>query len=288
MSEQHVDTVRDPGIWAGETMQLAPGIEIPSIGLGTWPLLGAEAADSVARGIKNGYRHIDTAEKYGNEEAVGEGIRRSGVARDQLWLTSKLSLPGHSRAGALDSYERSLEKLRVDYLDLFLIHWPNPQLGRFVEACQVLAELVAAGRLRAWGVSNFKPAHLDRVAAAGLLPALNQIQVDPLHLQRSLLRENAARGIATAAYSPLGRAGEFLSHPTITTAALTHGKSPAQVVLRWHLDSGRIAVPKSASDQRQRENLDIFDFTLSAAEISAIDALDTGDGPRLDSDHFGH
>lgn len=270
------------------SVRIAPGIDIPSIGLGTWPLVGEQAADSVARGIANGYRHIDTAEKYGNEDAIGEGIRRSGIARDDLWITSKLSLEGHSTAGARQSHERALERLRVDYLDLFLIHWPNPQLDRFVEACQSLDEMVAQGRLRAWGVSNFKSAHLDRVAAAGLRPAVNQIQVDPLHLQRGLLEENASRGIATAAYSPLGRAGDFLAHPAITAPATAYGKTPAQVVLRWHLDSGRIAIPKSASDERQRENIDIFDFVLTAAERSAIDALDTGAGPRLDSDAFGH
>jgi 2,5-diketo-D-gluconate reductase A len=269
-------------------LEIAPGVRAPMLGLGTWPLLGEEAADAVARGIANGYRHIDTAEKYGNEEAVGEGIRRSGIAREQLWVTSKLSLPGHSRDGAVTSYDAALKRMGLDYLDLFLVHWPNPQLGGYVEASRGLQELVDAGRLRAWGVSNFKAAHLDEVLTAGLKPAINQIQVDPQHRQRPLLEANAARGIATAAYSPLGRAGDFLTDPAITGLAAAHGKTPAQIVLRWHLDAGRLAVPKSASDDRQRENLEVFDFALTDAERAGIDALDTGAGPRLDSDDYGH
>ncbi|MBV1777773.1 aldo/keto reductase [Paeniglutamicibacter sp. ABSL32-1] len=269
-------------------LEIAPGVCTPMLGLGTWPLVGEEAADSVARGIANGYRHIDTAEKYGNEDAIGEGIRRSGIARDDLWVTSKLSLPGHSRAGAIHSYDAALGRMGLECLDLYLIHWPNPQLGGYVEACRGLQDLVDAGRLRAWGVSNFKATHLDEVLAAGLKPAVNQIQVDPQHPQSSLLEANAARGIATGAYSPLGRAGEFLSDPAITGPATAHAKTPAQIVLRWHLDAGRLAVPKSASDARQRENLDVFDFTLTAAERAGIDALDTGAGPRLDSDAYGH
>ena len=271
-----------------ELLELAPGVMAPAIGLGTWPLLGQEAADCVARGISNGYRHIDTAEKYGNEEAVAEGIQRSGIARDQLWITSKLSLPGHSRTGAVQSYDEALARMKLDYLDLFLVHWPNPAVDGYVDACQGLQDLVDAGRLRAWGVSNFNADHLDKVLAVGLKPAINQIQVDPQHLQQGLLAANAARDIVTGAYSPLGRAGEFLADPAIGDAAQRHAKTPAQIVLRWHLDSGRIATPKSASDARQRENLEVFDFRLSATELAAIDALDTGAGPRLDPESYGH
>lgn len=270
------------------SLDLASGTRIPMIGLGTWPLVGEEAADAVARGIANGYRHVDTAEKYGNEDAVGAGIRGSGVDRGALWVTSKLSVSGHSRTAARDAYGQALERLGLEYLDLFLVHWPNPQLDRYVETCAGLQDLVDEGLLRSWGVSNFKPAHLDAVVRAGLKPALNQIQVDPHHLQRSLLAHNESLGIATAAYSPLGRAGDFLSHPAIVEPAAAYGKTPAQVVLRWHLDSGRVAVPKSASDDRQLENLDVFDFSLTASERAAIDALDTGSGPRLDADSYGH
>lgn len=269
-------------------LEIAPGAAVPMIGLGTWPLVGEDAADAVARGIANGYRHVDTAQKYGNEDAVGEGIRRAGIGRSELWVTSKLSLPGHSRTAVRTAYAEALDRLGLEYLDLFLIHWPNPQLDRYVETCVGLQELVDEGALRSWGVSNFKPAHLDRVAAAGLKPAVNQIQVDPHHLQRSQLEHNAALGITTAAYSPLGRAGTFLEHPAVTGPAAAHGKTPAQVVLRWHLESGRIAVPKSASNDRQLENLNVFDFALTDGERSAIDALDTGAGPRLDADEYGH
>lgn len=270
------------------TIDLGQGRNIPTLGLGTWPLLGEEATDSVARGISNGYRHIDTAEKYGNESAIGEGIRRSGIDRSELWVTSKLSLPGHSRQAAKTSYTEALDRLGLEYLDLFLIHWPNPSVDRYVETCEGLEELVASGRLRAWGVSNFKPEHLRKVLKAGLVPAVNQIQVDPLHLQAPVIAANEAAGIRTAAYSPLGRAGEFLADPALLVPARKYSKTPAQIVLRWHLDSGRIAVPKSASDERQRENLDVFDFSLEPAERAAIDALDTGAGPRLDSDEYGH
>ncbi|MCG2624440.1 aldo/keto reductase [Arthrobacter sp. I2-34] len=268
--------------------ELAPGAGIPMIGLGTWPLAGEAAADAVARGLTNGYRHVDTAEKYGNEDAVGEGIRRSGIDRSELWITSKLSVAGHSRTAVRTAYGQALERLGLEYLDLFLIHWPNPKLDRYVETCAGLQDLVDEGLLRTWGVSNFKPAHLDRVAAEGLKPAVNQVQVDPHHLQRGQLDHHAALGIATAAYSPLGRAGAFLDHPAVTGPAAAYGKTPAQVVLRWHLDSGRIAVPKSASDARQLENLDVFDFALTGGERAAIDALDTGTGPRLDADDYGH
>lgn len=270
------------------TLEISPGVAMPHIGLGTWPLLGEEATDSIARGITNGYRHIDTAHSYGNEEAIGAGINRSGIDRSELWVTSKLSLPGHSRTGAVDSYDQALDRLGLDYLDLFLIHWPNPGHAGYLECAGGLQDLVDAGRLRAWGVSNFKPAHLDRLLAAGLRPAVNQIQIDPLHQQVGQLEHHRKLSLPTAAYSPLGRAGDFLADPAITAPAAAHGKTPAQVVLRWHLDSGRAAVPKSASDERQRENLDVFEFTLEASELAAINALDTGAGPRLDSDEYGH
>ncbi|MFJ2620142.1 aldo/keto reductase [Glutamicibacter sp. NPDC087344] len=270
------------------TIELAPGLEIPVMGLGTWPLTGEDASDAVARALGNGYRHVDTAANYGNEQAVGAGIARAGVRREEVWVTSKFNKEDHSRERVAAAYERTCELMGLDYLDLYLVHWPNPEQGTFVEACQGLEDLVQTGSLRAWGVSNFKPAHLQEVFDAGLRPALNQVQVDPEHLQREQLEFHARHQLTTVAYSPLGRAGDFLSHPAITSAAQEYGKTPAQIVLRWHLDSGRVAVPKSASDIRQRENLDVFDFSLTEQQRAAIDALDTGAGPRLDSDSFGH
>lgn len=272
----------------GTTAELAPGVFIPLIGLGTWPMTGEAAADAVNRAIGNGYRHIDTAENYGNEEAVGEGIRRSGIARGELFLTTKFNRQWHSRTGVREAFGAAARRLGTEYLDLFLIHWPNPAQGRFIEAAEGLTRLAEEGLVRCWGVSNFKPAHLRELQAAGLEAPVNQVQIDPEHQQRDQLAFHRAHGIATAAYSPLGRNGGFLSAPAITVPAEEHGKTPAQVVLRWQVQSGRLAVPKSADDRRQRDNLDVFGFALTGAEMAAIDALDTGAPPRLDSDEFGH
>lgn len=270
------------------TIQLAENLAIPAIGLGTWPMEGADAQDAVERAIGHGYRHIDTATNYNNEDAVGRAIAQSSVDRDDLWVTSKLNRSGHGRDEVKQAYADSLQRMGLDYLDSYLVHWPNPDDGKFVAACEGLQELVDGGKLRSWGVSNFKPAHLDAVYAAGLTPVMNQVQIDPHHLQPEQLAHNDRYELVTAAYSPLGRAGEFLEDPAVTSLAEHYGKTPAQIVLRWHLDSGRIAVPKSASDTRQQQNLDVFDFALSAQDLETIDALDTGAGPRLDADEFGH
>ena len=272
----------------GTTAELAPGVVIPLIGLGTWPMTGEDAASAVDRAIANGYRHIDTAENYGNEEAVGEGIRRSGIDRGDLFLTTKFNRHWHSKAGVREAFGAAARRIGTEYLDLFLIHWPNPAQGRFVDAAEGLTRLAEEGLIRCWGVSNFKPAHLRELQAAGLDVPLNQVQVDPEHQQSDQLAFHAEHGIATAAYSPLGRGGGFLSDPAVMGPAGEYGKTPAQVVLRWQVQSGRIAIPRSADDRRQRENLDVFGFALTTPEMAAIDALDTGAPPRLDSDEFGH
>lgn len=251
-------------------------------------MTGEEATDAVARAITNGYRHIDTAENYDNEEAVGEGIRRSGIARGDLFLTTKFNRQWHGRAGVREAFGAATRRLGAEYLDLFLIHWPNPAQGRFVEAAEGLTRLAEEGLIRCWGVSNFKPAHLRELQAAGLEIPINQVQIDPEHQQPDQLAFHREHGIATAAYSPLGRNGSFLSAPAVTGPAREYGKTPAQVVLRWQVQSGRVAIPKSADDRRQRENLDVFGFALTEAEMAGIDALDTGAPPRLDSDEFGH
>jgi 2,5-diketo-D-gluconate reductase A len=270
------------------TAELAPGVHIPLIGLGTWPLTGEDAAAAVDRAISNGYRHLDTAENYANEAAVGEGIRRSGIERSELFLTTKFNTRWHSRTGVREAFGEAVERLGTDYLDLFLVHWPNPAQGRFVEACEGLQQLVDGGSIRAWGVSNFKPAHLRQVQAAGLKVPLNQVQIDPEHGQPEQLGYHREHGILTAAYSPLGRNGDFLGHPAVSGPARELGKTPAQIVLRWHVQHGRVATPKSADPVRQRENLDVFGFSLSAAQLDAIDALETGAPPRLDSDTYFH
>ena len=270
------------------TIQLTDHLAIPAIGLGTWPMEGDEAYDAVLRAIDKGYQHIDTATNYNNEDAVGRAIVDADTDRDDLWVTSKFNRDGHGRDEVKQAYAASLQRMGLDYLDSYLVHWPNPDQEKFVAACEGLQELVDDGKLRSWGVSNFKPAHLDAVYAAGLTPVMNQVQIDPHHLQPAQLAHNATYDLVTAAYSPLGRAGEFLDDPAVTTLAEAYDKTPAQIVLRWHLDSGRIAVPKSADDTRQRQNLEVFDFHLTPAEVAAIDALDTGAGPRLDADEFGH
>lgn len=272
----------------GTTAEIAPGVHIPLIGLGTWPMVGEEAADAVARAIGHGYRHIDTAEKYGNEEAVGEGIRRSGVARDEIFLTSKFNKEWHGRDGVREAFESAARRLRVDYLDLFLVHWPNPAQGRFVEACEGLQQLADNGSIRAWGVSNFTPEHLRQVQGAGRKIAINQIQLDPETGQREQVAFHRRHGIATAAYSPLGRNGEFMESPAIMGAAAELDVTPGQVVLRWHLQHGRVAVPKSADDQRQQQNLDVFGFCLTDQQMAGIDALDRTLPPRLQPDEYGH
>jgi 2,5-diketo-D-gluconate reductase A len=285
---QERQTVQESAVGARTTAELAPGVVIPLIGLGTWPMTGEEAADAVARAITNGYRHIDTAENYGNEESVGEGIRRSGIARGDLFLTTKFNRQWHGKAGVREAFGAATRRLGTGYLDLFLIHWPNPSQGRFVEAAEGLARLAEEGLIRCWGVSNFKPAHLRELQAAGLEIPINQVQIDPEHQQLDQLAFHRGHGIVTAAYSPLGRNGGFLSAPAVTGPAKEHGRTPAQVVLRWQVQSGRVSIPKSADDRRQRENLDVFGFALTAAEMAGIDALDTGAPPRLDSDEFGH
>lgn len=270
------------------TAELTSGVRIPLIGLGTWPLTGEDATGAVTQAIANGYRHIDTAENYANEAAVGEGIRRSGIERQHLFLTTKFNAQWHSRDGVREAFGQAAKRLGTDYLDLFLVHWPNPAQGRFVEACEGLQGLVDDGSIRAWGVSNFKPAHLRLVQSAGLQVPLNQVQIDPEHGQPGQLAYHREHGIQTAAYSPLGRNGGFLSHPAVSGPARDLGKTPAQIVLRWHVQRGRVATPKSANHERQRENLDVFSFALTQGQLDAIDALETGTPPRLDSDTYFH
>lgn len=264
-------------------------VQIPQIGLGTWPHTGQESTDMVAMAIDNGYRHIDTAQSYGNEDAVGKAIRESEIDRQDLFLTTKLTNEYFGDTAAVRAgIEASLRETGLDYIDLMLIHWPNPELGKYVETCASLAELVDTGLIRAWGVSNFTPAHLQTVVDAGLDIPLNQIQVDPLAGQPDYLAANAEHNITVGAYSPVGRDLNLSELPILQEAAARHGKSEHQVVLRWHVQQGRIAIPRSTNAQRQRQNLDVFDFELTDAEIAAINALDNGSRSRLDADEYGH
>ncbi len=270
------------------TVTLSNGVPMPQVGLGTWPMDDAQAAVAVASALGVGYRLIDTAENYGNERGVGEGIRKSGVARGEIFLTTKFNRQWHSVDGARQACEASLRRLGVDYLDLLLIHWPNPDQDRYVEAFHGMTRLLEAGLVRAIGTSNFKVTHLQRLFDAGLVPHVNQIQLDPYHLRSDIVAVHRARGIVTEAWSPLGRARGMTDDPAIVAAAERHGRTPAQVVLRWHVQSGYVPIPKSADPARQAQNLDVFGFTLSDEEMAALGRLDQPDPGMLDSDVFGH
>ncbi|MHA7208427.1 aldo/keto reductase [Arthrobacter sp. MDT1-65] len=270
------------------TVQLRSGAHLPLLGLGTWPLDDAAAADTVSLAIETGYRLIDTAENYRNEKGVGEGIRRSGVPREELFITTKFNSEHHSMDGVRRAFGTSAGLLGLDYIDLLLVHWPNPGQGRQVEAVQGIAGLLEEGLVRAVGTSNYKPAHLQQVLDAGIVPDVNQIQLDP---QRPRIEERAFHndhGIVTESWSPLGQGSGLLEDPGLVAIARAHGRTPAQVVLRWHVQQGMVAIPKSSDPKRLAENLDIFDFELSGEELARLYTLDTGDAEIVDSDEFGH
>lgn len=271
------------------TTTLPHGAAIPLLGLGTWPLDDAGAETAVARALESGYRLVDTAYAYGNERGVGRGLRASGLPREEVFVTSKFDLQWHSVDGVQEAFRMSVDKLGTDYLDLFLIHWPNPGHDRYVDAYRGLVRLLEQGHVRAIGISNFKPAHTDRVLdATGVVPDVNQIELDPRHVRAEVRAYHAEKGIATESYSPLGQGRGLLQEPVVVRLAERRGRTPAQVVLRWHVQQGLIAIPKSADPDRQRENLAVFDFELTAEEVAELAALDRGEGDVTDSDSFGH
>ena len=270
------------------TLTLANGVEMPQLGLGTWPMNDAEAAVTVAAALDMGYRLIDTAENYENERGVGEGIRQSGVARADIFVTTKFNRKWHSVDGARAACEASLERLGLDYIDLLLVHWPNPDQGRYVEAFQGLVRLLEAGLVKSIGTSNFKPAHLQKLFDLGLVPHLNQIQLDPYHLRDDLVDIHRARGIVTGAWRPLGCGNAMLADPVIGAVAERHGRTTAQVILRWLTQQGFVATPKSSNPTRMAQNLDIFGFSLSADEMALLGTLDRPDPEMFDADSFGH
>ncbi|WP_334172990.1 aldo/keto reductase [Sinomonas sp.] len=270
-------------------IQLASGHAIPQLGLGTWPLGNEEAAEVVATAFELGYRHVDTAENYGNEEGVGEGIRRSGLPREDVFITTKFNRAWHSVDGVREAWDNAVRRLGVDYLDLFLVHWPNPGQGTFVEAWEGLIALREQGKVRSIGVSNFTPEHLDAIiGATGVGPDVDQIQLSPYWVQHRARAYHQAHAIVTESYSPIGRGQELLSEPAVAAVAEAHGVSPAQAILRWHTQQGLVAIPKSASRERLEANLAVFDFNLTPEEIRSLDALD-GTGPSAaDPNEFGH
>ena len=258
------------------TIELNDGHQIPQLGFGVFQIPPEETADAVAEALRVGYRSIDTAAAYGNEAEVGEAVRSSGIDRAELFVTTKLWNSSQGTKPTREAFERSMEALGLDYLDLYLIHWPVPSQDLYVQSWQAMEQLQADGRIRSIGVSNFNPDHLDRLAEeADVVPAANQVELHPALQQAELRREHAARGIATEAWSPLAQ-GEVLGDETIAAIADAHGKTPAQVILRWHLQLGNVVIPKSATPERIAENFDLFDFELDSGEMERIEVLDAG------------
>lgn len=273
------------------TVPLRNGAQMPVLGLGTWPLRGAESATQVRTAIEAGYRLIDTAENYRNEDAVGQGIRDSGIERSEVFVATKFDREWHSVDGVRQAYEESLERLGIDYIDLLMVHWPNPSHGRYVDALRGLEEALKEDGLRAIGTSNFKPSHLRRVLdETGIVPDVNQIELSPYTTRRASRAYHRAHGIVTESWTPVGgsRTAGLRSDPVITAIGEIHGKSATQVVLRWHIQLGLVPIPRSADPGRIGENIDIFDFQLSEQEMSKISALDCGESEILNSDVYGH
>ncbi|HEX6146270.1 MAG TPA: aldo/keto reductase [Acidimicrobiia bacterium] len=271
-----------------EYLELANGVAMPPIGYGTWPIADREVETMVAAAIEAGYRLIDTAELYRNEAGVGRGVRASGVDRTEVLVTTKLSQRSHGRLEAQKAFEASAARLGLDYIDLFLIHWPNPDLDRYVDAWRGMIDLLEQGRVRAIGVSNFKPSHLQRLMdATGVVPHLNQIQLNPW-IPRVAEREfHSAHGIVTESWAPIGKGGGLLADPVITDLAARRNRTPAQIVIRWHLQLGLVPIPKTADRRRLVENIDVFDFTLTEEEMRLLSTLDRGGIGAMDSDHTG-
>ncbi len=271
------------------TRTLNDGHEIPAIGFGTYPLTGAEGVETMLGAVKVGYRLLDTAVNYDNESEVGEVVRQCGVPREQLFVTSKLPGRHHAYDDALASIQGSLERLGLDHLDLHLIHWPNPSVGRYAEAWRALVEARERGWVRSIGVSNFTPALLAEVVAdTGVTPAVNQVELHPRFPQEDLRAEHARLGILTEAWSPMGKRRAPLDEPAVTEAASRLGVTPGQVILRWHVQLGSLPIPKSSSRERQVANLDVFSFELTDDEVSAISALAEPDGRLFGGDPETH
>jgi 2,5-diketo-D-gluconate reductase A len=271
------------------TLSLTHGAQMPQIGLGTWPMSSSEAEEAVVAAVAAGYRLFDTAYAYGNEEGVGRGLATCGVAREELFVTTKLNGQWHGYREAQEAWADSARRLGVDYIDLFLIHWPLPAQDRYVDCWRGLARLLEDGRVRAIGGSNFKPAHLQRLLdETGVVPDVNQIELNPYVTRDGPRAFHEAHGIVTQSWTPIGHGRELLHEHTIVEIARRHGRTPAQVVLRWHVELGCSAVPKSSRPERMAENLAVFDFALSETDVAAISALDRGEEHADDSDVIGH
>ncbi|MFI1523505.1 aldo/keto reductase [Kitasatospora cineracea] len=268
------------------TVTLNNGIEMPQLGFGVFQVPDEETTAAVAAALEAGYRSIDTAAIYGNERGVGKALAASGLPREELFVTTKLWNADQGHDATLRAFDASLDKLGLEYVDLYLIHWPTPARDLYAESWKAIEGLAAEGRIRAAGVSNFQPAHLTRlIETGGLVPAVNQVELHPGLQQAELRAFHAAHGIATEAWSPLAQ-GAVLDDPAITAIAARTGKSPAQVVLRWHLQLGNLVIPKSVTPARIRQNLDVFDFALTEDDMAAVAATDRGLRTGPDPDQF--
>jgi len=271
------------------TIDLNNGVSIPQLGFGVFQIDPDETKDATLQALEVGYRHIDTAQMYGNEKGVGEAIAESGIARDEIFVTSKLNNGFHAHDDALKAFDGTMDKLGLEKVDLFLIHWPLPGIDvDFVETWKALEEIYATGRARSIGVSNFQPSHIRRlVQETDVVPAVNQIEVHPFLTQDDVRAVNTEHGIATEAWSPIAK-GQVLDNPVIVGIATEHGKTPAQVVLRWHVQRGDIVFPKSVTRSRVEENFDIFDFELSDSEVGFISALNKDERTGPNPDEFNY
>jgi 2,5-diketo-D-gluconate reductase A len=272
------------------TLPLNNGLQMPQLGLGTYSLNGRAGTDVVIAATDIGYRLFDTAFRYGNEAAVGAGVNAAGVPRAELFVTTKFDGEFQGRGAALSALDDSLRRMGLDYVDLLLIHWPLPGRDLYVDTWKTFEQLLATGKTRSIGVSNFKPAHLDRLRKdTDVVPAVNQIELDPTLARVEARAYHDAHGIVTQAWSPLGGPGaSVVRNPTIVEIARAHGRTPAQVALRWGIEIGVSTVPKSGSVERMAENIGIFDFALTADDMALIAALDQGETAAQDSDKIGH
>jgi 2,5-diketo-D-gluconate reductase A len=271
---------------------LNSGGSIPQLGLGTWPLDDAEVADAVVAAAEIGYRHVDTATRYGNEAGVGAGVRRTGLPREEFFVTTKLDGEFQGGERAVDGLRAALDRMEFDYVDLLLIHWPLPQRDEYVSTWRTFEKLHAQGLARAIGVSNFKVAHLQRLAEdTEIVPAVNQVELSPAITRFAQRAYHEAHGIVTESYSPLGGQGgvrRFLALPAVQRVAERTGRTPAQVVLRWHVQLGLVVIPKSSDPRRLAENADIFSFELTSEDLADLATLDGGPDAGNDSDRTGH
>ena len=264
---------------AAPSITLNDGHAIPAVGLGVFQVSPAETERAVSTALRVGYRHIDTAAAYRNERETGRALADSDVPRDQLYVVTKLWNPEQGYDSTLVAFDASMDQLGLDYLDLYLIHWPMPALGKFVETFKAFAHLRDQGRIRSIGVSNFEPEHLMvLIDATGIVPAVNQVELHPRFPQTELRKVHAQSGIATEAWAPLAQ-GALLTNPTVTAVAEESERTPAQVLIRWHIQLGNIVIPKSVNPSRIASNFEVFDFELSADDIATISSLE--DGTRL-------